>query len=109
MRVLIAGAGDLGTRVAHLLRAEGHLVTAITRSGGEGRIAADLSNAQEIAPLVARADAIIFTAAPSERSDHAYRALYIDGLQNLVHARTVQPILFCSSTAVYGENRRLGR
>ncbi len=104
MHVLIAGAGDLGSRVAHLLRAEGHVVTAITRSGGAGRISADLSNAQEIAPLVALADAIIFAAAPSERSEHAYRTLYVGGLQNLMHARTVQPLLFCSSTAVYGQD-----
>ena len=104
MHVLIAGAGDLGSRVAHLLRAEGHVVTAISRSGGAGRIAADLSNAHEIAPLVTRADAVIFSAAPSERSEHAYRALYIDGLKNLTHARDAQPLLFCSSTAVYGEN-----
>jgi len=104
MHVLIAGAGDLGSRVAHLLHAGGALVTAINRSGGEGQSAADLSSAHDIAPLVARADAIIFTAAPSDRSEQAYRALYIDGLQNILHARKAQPILFCSSTAVYGEN-----
>lgn len=104
MHVLIAGSGDLGSRVAHLLHAEGQFVTAITRSGGAGRIVADLSNAHEIAPLVVCADAIIFAAAPSERNEQAYRALYIDGLRNLTHARTFQPLLFCSSTAVYGED-----
>ena len=104
MHVLIAGAGDLGARVAHLLRAEGGMVTAITRSGGDGCIAADLFSAADIAPLVASADAIIFAAAPSDRSEHAYRALFINGLQNLLLARRAQPLLFCSSTAVYGEN-----
>ncbi len=104
MHVLVAGAGDLGSRVADLLCAEGKRVTAITRSGGDGRIAADLSNAADIAPLVARADALIFTAAPSDRSERAYRALFIDGLQNILLARREQPLFFCSSTAVYGEN-----
>lgn len=104
MHVLIAGAGDLGSRVAHLLRAQGASVSAISRSGGEGRITADLSSVADIAPLIARADAIIFTAAPSERSEQAYRALFIDGLQNIVRMRHMQAVLFCSSTAVYGEN-----
>ncbi len=104
MHVLIAGAGDLGARVAHLLRAEGATVSAMTRSGGDGRIAADLSSVADIAPLIAAADAIIFSAAPSERSEQAYRTLFIDGLHNLLCTRHAQPLLFCSSTAVYGEN-----
>ncbi len=104
MHILIAGAGDLGSHVAHLLRAEGATVTAITRSAGDGRIAADLSSASDIAPLIARADAIVFSAAPSARSEEAYRALFIDGLQNILRTRHLQPLLFCSSTAVYGED-----
>lgn len=104
MHVLIAGAGDLGARVAHMLRAQGVLVTAMSRSGGDGRIKADLASVADIAPLITQADAIIFTAAPSDRSESAYRALFIDGLQNIVRARCAQPLLFCSSTAVYGDN-----
>ena len=104
MQVLIAGAGDLGALVAHLLRAEGATTTAITRSGGDGRIAADLSSASDIAPLIAHADAVIFSAAPSARSEQAYRTLFVDGLQNILRMRHLQPVLFCSSTAVYGEN-----
>ncbi len=105
MHVLIAGAGDLGARVAHVLRAQGILVTAMSRSGGEGRIKADLSSAADIAPLLRRAEIIIFTAAPGDRSEQAYRALFIDGLQNILRTRGAQPLLFCSSTAVYGENK----
>ena len=104
MRVLIAGAGDLGSRVAHLLRIQGASVVAFTRSGRAGSVAADLSNSAEIAPLVARSDAIIFTAAPGDRSEQAYRAVFIDGLTNMLAAREQQPVLFCSSTAVYGQN-----
>lgn len=104
MRVLIAGAGGLGLRVAHLLRAQGSVVTALTRSGGNGCNAIDLLDAQALSPYIADADAIIFSAAPSTRSEHAYRSLYIDGLKNILEARHLQPVLFCSSTAVYGEN-----
>lgn len=104
MHFLIAGAGDLGSRVAHSLRAQGATVSAISRSGGDGRIAADLSSATAIAKLVARADAIIFTAAPAERSEQAYRALFIQGVQNIIRTRGLQPLFFCSSTAVYGQN-----
>ena len=105
MHVLIAGAGDLGSRVAHLLRAQGALVSAVSRSGGDGRIKADLSSAAEITPLIAQADAVIFSAAPSDRSEPAYRALFIDGLKNILHTRAAQRLVFCSSTAVYGENK----
>ena len=104
MRVLIAGAGDLGSRVAHLLGAQGDSVVAFTRSGRAGTIAAQLSNLAEIAPLVAGSDAIIFTAAPGDRSEEGYRELFIDGLKNMLQARRQQPLLFCSSTAVYGQN-----
>ena len=102
MHVLVAGAGDLGAHIAHLLRAEGVTVSAITRSGGDGRIAADLSSASDIAPLIAHADAVIFSAAPGARSEQAYRTLFVDGLQNILRMRHLQPVLFCSSTAVYG-------
>ncbi len=113
MRVLIAGAGDLGSRVARRLHAAGHQVTAFTRSGDVGAIQtgidvirADLAHSAQIAALVQQADAIIFTAAPTAaRNEDGYRALYVAGLENLANARTTQPIMFCSSTAVYSENR----
>jgi nucleoside-diphosphate-sugar epimerase len=105
MRVLIAGAGDLGLRVAQRLRIAGHQITAFSRSGGTDMVRADLARPAQIAPLVQGCDAIIFTAAPkASRNAESYRALYVAGLENLIIARTHQPILFCSSTAVYGEN-----
>lgn len=104
MRILIAGAGDLGTCVAHLLREQGASVVAFTRTGSGDSVVADLSNSAAIAPLIAGADAIIFTAAPGERSEVAYRSLFIDGLQNICQARQQQQVLFCSSTAVYGQD-----
>jgi nucleoside-diphosphate-sugar epimerase len=104
MHVLIAGAGDLGMRFRSLLVANGAEVTAISRSGGAGRIALDLLDRAALLPLVQAADALVFTAAPSERGENAYKTLYIDALRNLLAARQSQPLLFCASTAVYTED-----
>jgi nucleoside-diphosphate-sugar epimerase len=104
MHVLIAGAGDLGMRLRAALIAKGASVTAISRSGGAGRVALDLLDRIALAPQVAAADALIFTAAPSERGELAYKKLYIDALANVLAARQTQPLLFCASTAVYSED-----
>lgn len=45
----------------------------------------------------------VFCATPDERSERAYRALYVDGLQSLLAVLPSQcRVLFVSSTAVYG-------
>jgi nucleoside-diphosphate-sugar epimerase len=104
MRVLIAGAGDLGMRLRATLITNGAEVIAISRSGGEARVAVDLLDRAALQPLVQAADVLVFTAAPSERGELAYKKLYIEALANLLAARQSQPLLFCASTAVYSED-----
>jgi nucleoside-diphosphate-sugar epimerase len=104
MRVLIAGAGDLGMRLRATLIANGAEVIAISRSGGEQRLALDLLDHAALQPLVQAVDALVFTAAPSERGENAYKKLYIDALMSLLAVRQNQPLLFCASTAVYSED-----
>jgi len=68
----------------------------------------DRSSLQNALASIAHVSDVVYCAAPNERSEAAYRATYLTGLQNLVYAlRTKsthdQParFLFVSSTAVY--------
>jgi nucleoside-diphosphate-sugar epimerase len=109
MKVLIAGCGDLGTETGLRLRRDGHEVIGLRRDpsvlpDGFGRLAADLG--APLPPLPADVDAVVFAAAPGERSVAAYRRVYLDGLLGVLDGlraagATPSRVLFVSSTAVY--------
>jgi len=108
--VLIAGAGDVGMRLARRLVAQGKQVVALRR----GVVAADpalrwvrgdLTRPETLRELPA-VNAVVFAATPDARDEGAYRAIFIDGLRNLLVALPEPPVrtVFVSSTAVYGEH-----
>ncbi len=107
MRVLLVGAGDLGTRVAALHRRRGDEVIVARRSGADGSLALDLAAAIDPGTLPAGIDLVSVIVAPTERTPVAYRALFVDGVARLAAAlarRAARPrrAVFVSSTAVYG-------
>ena len=115
MRILIAGCGDLGAHVAKLLLAKKECeVFGIRRQPpsveGLGEIqwiGADLTDPQSMTSLPASITHLVFAAAPNERSEQAYRATYLQGLQNVIKAAqspTLKRVIFISSTAVYGDH-----
>jgi len=115
-RVLIAGCGDLGLRVAQLLAIE----NSTNWSWGLRRqpnldsthdipsftwIAADLTQPDTLRDLPKDITHVLYTAAPNARTEADYRAVYREGLERLVlavAAPSLQRVLFVSSTAVYG-------
>jgi len=117
-RVLIAGCGDLGLRVAKLLGLE----NTANRSWGLRRqpdlestkdipsltwIACDLTQPSTLLALPKDITHVLYTAAPNARTEADYRAVYRDGLERLLHAvasPALQRVLFVSSTAVYGDH-----
>ena len=138
MKLLIAGFGDLGRTLAQTCQVtakwEQASILAIKRqppaqsqpsSDQIAWLKADLSDPDslnKIASQIEDVTHIVYCAAPNERSEGAYRATYLTGLQNLVmlfKARVSAPItseltktgrtnthrlpqlLFVSSTAVY--------
>lgn len=127
MKLLIAGFGDLGQTIVDSCQEKPHWqntqILAVRRNppapGSTDRvhwIRADLSDPSSMAAIKQQAKIIthvVYCAAPSERSEEAYRATYLFGLQNLVrllqsakgHERdtnaTPIKLLFVSSTAVY--------
>ena len=106
-RVLVAGAGDLGTRVADTLRSHGCEVTAIARRprpGQQSLLALDLTQALD-ARIEDRYDLLLHCLAPSDRSEAGYRAVYVDALRHLLQALPgLTRVAFVSSTAVYGDH-----
>jgi len=105
-RLLIAGCGDLGVRLAarlpdwktHGLRRRAELLPAsLTRHAG------DLARPDTLAALRGHWDAVVYTATPSARTVEEYRRAYIDGLVGLLEVVQTDRLILVSSTAVYGQ------
>jgi nucleoside-diphosphate-sugar epimerase len=73
-------------------------------------LSADLSDSSSLQSLIDYPEQIshvVFCAAPNERTESAYRSIYVNGLKNLLAALRSRkqaqdpPVLFVSSTAVY--------
>ena len=107
--VIIAGAGDVGGRLAQLRIARGDDVIALRRRDaavGDGVRAhrADLATGAGLSTLPRQAVSLVFCAAPDQRDEAAYRALYHDGLRRLLDACEAPRVVFVSSTAVYAQD-----
>lgn len=116
IRLMIAGYGDLGRRVANIvLQQPGHNVWGLRRSSdsviaqapGFNWHVADLSKPETLTMLPTGITHILFSAAPDVRTESAYRDVYFEGLKNVVQNAlnpALKRILFVSSSAVYGEH-----
>lgn len=111
-KILIAGCGYVGMRAAGTWRAQGNLVTALTRTARRG----EELQANGIKPLVASLTGpdnlvlpdchIALWSVGFDRSVDR-RAVWIDGLQRFLDAipqpGSVQRLIYTSSTGVYGD------
>lgn len=112
-RILLAGCGDLGLRVAARLLAAGHAVWALRRKppadapAGLHWVGADLTAPHTLSSLPGGITRVVYLPAPDLRDRAAYRALFVDGLRNLLgalDAAALRRVLMVSSSAVYGEH-----
>ena len=111
-RVLVAGCGDLGLRVAHRLRARGEQVHALRRTlpvdaAGLCWHQADLTDPSSLVGLPGNTTQLVFLPTPDAREPAAYRAVFLDGLRHLLAALADAPlrrVLLVSSSAVYGDH-----
>ena len=108
-RILIAGCGDLGTRIGLRLAAAGDTVFALRRRidalpPALHPIAADLS--RPVVDLPDGVDALVYCATPDARDEASYRRVFLTAPSALLSALPDPPlrVLFVSSTAVYGED-----
>ncbi|MGY3040120.1 nucleoside-diphosphate-sugar epimerase [Rhodanobacter sp. TND4EL1] len=112
-RILLAGCGDLGERVAARLRASGAEVWALRRhpparsAGGIHWVSGDLTDPSSLGALPAGITAVVYLPAPDARDKASYRAVFVDGMRHLLEAldtSQLRRLLFVSSSAVYGEH-----
>jgi nucleoside-diphosphate-sugar epimerase len=112
-RVLMAGCGDLGLRVAQRLLARGDEVFALRRHvltdnrSGIRWLRGDLTQPDTLSELPESITRLIYLPAPDARDEATYRAVFVDGLRHLFSAldkRALRRVLFVSSSAVYGEH-----
>lgn len=113
-KVLIAGCGDVGNALAVRLLADGCEVWGVRRriealAPGVTPWRIDLLNADRLGAPPAAFDYLFYTASADRRDEDAYRAVYVDALQRLLHrlrdaGSPLRRVFFTSSTAVYGQS-----
>ncbi|MEE4303623.1 MAG: SDR family oxidoreductase [Wenzhouxiangella sp.] len=108
-RLLIAGCGDLGVRLAARLAGDTWQVHGLRRNTkalpeGIVPLRADLSDPASLARLDADWDAVVYQATPDAYDEAGYRSAYLEGLANLFDRIRTRRLLFVSSTAVYGQD-----
>jgi nucleoside-diphosphate-sugar epimerase len=112
--VLIAGCGDVGSRLANQLTPQGWTVYGLRRT--ISRLPADVIGvagdlfdpatpaAWPRVPL----DYLVYCATPTDRDEAGYRAAYVEGLRKVLgwmaeHQQHPKRIIFVSSSSVYGQ------
>ncbi|WP_460878528.1 NAD-dependent epimerase/dehydratase family protein [Rhodanobacter koreensis] len=112
-RILLAGCGDLGLRVAQRLRAAGNEVWALRRrplvadDSGIRWLRGDLTRPETLRELPAGITQLVYLPTPDQRDAAAYRRTFVDGLRHLLDAldhASLQRVLLVSSSAVHGEH-----
>jgi len=110
--VLIIGHGYLGSALAEQLWSTGTPLVAVNRGTGSARpyplISGDVSAIESLRCLpgllpFSRPDVIVHCASSSRGGAAAYRAVFIDGLKNLREVFPGVPVIFTSSSSVYGQ------
>jgi nucleoside-diphosphate-sugar epimerase len=107
-RLLIAGCGDLGIRLAQRLSPSRWHCTGMRRQTDAlpesiQACRADLSKPETLDQAAGQWDAMVYQVTPSARTPEAYRQAYVTGLTNLLARIQCQRLIFVSSTAVYGQ------
>lgn len=109
-RVLIAGCGDIGTRLGLRLSAAGAQVFGLRRTinqlpDGIHGIAADLADPSSLDSIPA-CDYLFYTAAAKSADPAVYSATYVDGLKHLLAALPEPPrhLFLTGSSSVYHQH-----
>ena len=109
---LIAGCGDVGTRLGLRLAARGERVLGLRRRAGAlpagiEAVVADLGDPASLAVLPSGIGRLVYLPAPDARTPQAYRRVYVEGLAALLDRldpATLQRAVLVTSSAVYGEH-----
>ncbi len=102
MKLLLIGNGYLGQAVTREFRENGWEVAPASLSGGDDSLACDIGDPEAVKNLPA-ADFIVHCAASGRGGAEAYQHVYVDGCRNLTESFPGTPLLFTSSSSVYGQ------
>lgn len=107
--LLVVGHGYLGAHLAGVLHRAGHPVVAMHR-GEPFRetypvVSGDVTSADSLRAVLpfSGPDAIVHCASSSRGGPEAYRSVFVEGIRNLQDAFPGVPVIFTSSTSVYGQ------
>lgn len=109
--VLMVGLGDLGWPLALHWRDAGHRVSAVRRGNdapeGVDLYSCDLNDGPVLLPPD-RVDLVYIILTPGERSEQGYTRAFLGAprhlLDQLAQQQPLPPVVFVSSTAVYGDS-----
>lgn len=107
--ILLVGHGYLGAHLAEELHRAGHSVVAMHRGEASREsysvVSGDVTSADSVRRAVAsfRPTAIVHCASSGRGGAEAYRSIFLDGLDNLQTIFPGIPVVFTSSTSVYGQ------
>lgn len=109
-KVLIAGCGDVGSRLARLLVDAGHEVTGLRRSPfslpGATALQADVTRPETLV-LPTGLDVVFIILSPDGHDVDAYRRTYLEGTRHVLDAlagQSLRHVFWVSSTSVYGQD-----
>lgn len=107
--ILIIGCGDIGAALGQRLAAAGHRVSGLKRhppmaADGLRYLAADIADAEALAAIEPDFDQVFFIVSADARSEDSYRPVYETGLGHVLR-RFAGPLIFVSSTSVYGQSQ----
>ncbi|MFN2477029.1 MAG: NAD-dependent epimerase/dehydratase family protein, partial [Chthoniobacterales bacterium] len=111
-RVLVVGFGYVGLATAKVVRAAGWEVEGWTSSCASAEAfnetefvvkSVDITDRPAVGTAASPVDAVIQSVSSRGGTADAYRRIYLAGAQNLVAAFPGVPLLFTSSTSVYGQ------
>jgi nucleoside-diphosphate-sugar epimerase len=108
--ILIVGCGSIGSGLALQLSGQGHRVTGLKRCPPPGPhafayVAADITRAETLQKVRTDFDQVFFIVSADGRSEQSYRDVYQAGLDNVLARFAGLPLIFVSSTSVYGQSR----
>ncbi|MEX0915737.1 MAG: SDR family NAD(P)-dependent oxidoreductase [Wenzhouxiangellaceae bacterium] len=107
-RLLIAGCGDLGNRLAARLddwQVHGLRRNTARLAPGIVPLQADLSRPAMLDAAAGYWDAVVYTATPADRTPEAYRQAYVTAMRELIRRIDTPRWIMVSSTAVFGQDQ----
>jgi nucleoside-diphosphate-sugar epimerase len=109
-KILIAGCGDIGARLATELVKAGHEVIGLRRSAfsmsGVQSLCADVTAPASL-HFPTALDYVFIILSPGETGEAAYRRVYLDGTRHVLQAlsgQILRRIFWVSSSSVYAQN-----